>query len=128
MDFSTSRIETNDIKDHILSAIELIDKSVRNFKEEADLLRLARIKEGGDSPIAEGLVCWNCMDECICVGESIAEYGICLNCGEQQMLQLVNIVRPFLKMSGMMRSNYVPTTKNVMKKNRLFMLETGTPE
>lgn len=82
MDFSTSRIKTNDIKEYVVSAIELIDKSVRNFKEEADLLRLARIKEGGDSPIAEGLVCWNCMDECICVGESIAECGTCLNCGE----------------------------------------------
>lgn len=75
-------IEVNDIHNFVVVAIDLIDKSVKNFKEEADLLRLERIKDGGDSPIAEGLLCWNCMDESICVDESIAECGTCLNCGE----------------------------------------------
>lgn len=82
MPITADGIDTSDIQRFVVSTIELIDKNVRNFKEEADLLRLVRLKDGGDSPIAEGLVCWNCMDECICVDESIAECGTCLNCGE----------------------------------------------
>lgn len=82
MPITADGIETNEIQRFVVSAINLIDKSVRNFKEAAELLRLERIKNGGNSPIAEGLVCWNCMDECICIDESIAERGTCLNCGE----------------------------------------------
>ncbi len=60
-------------------AIDLIIDSFDNLLEKANRIRIQ--SEGLESAIANGVYCNECYEECICIDESIAKFGKCLNCG-----------------------------------------------
>ena len=59
-----------------------IDTFFENMRQKVDLDMYSIIKDGGNSPVAEGVFCYECGEEYICISESYGEYGRCLNCGE----------------------------------------------
>jgi hypothetical protein len=63
------------------SIVEYINNELTNLKEQVDSDKYSIIKDGGTSPIAEGVPCSECGEEWICVDDSYAQSGTCLNCG-----------------------------------------------
>lgn len=61
--------------------VEFIEEHFENLREKIDAMMYRIIKEGDSSPVAD-IPCCECGEEYICVNESIAEFGRCLNCGE----------------------------------------------
>lgn len=60
---------------------EYIELNFENMREIADSAIYRIVKNGGKSPVAD-FPCCECGEEYICVDESIAELGLCLNCGQ----------------------------------------------
>lgn len=86
MPITEDGISKYDVEKYVEETINFISDNLENLKEYADGLRYSNVKEGGDSPIAEDLYCDECGEEYICVDESIAQIGVCLNCGAQHYI------------------------------------------
>lgn len=71
-----------DIDNYIKTIVEFINSEIKSLKEYVDSIKDETIKEGKELPIADGVFCYNCDGEYICIDEEIAEIGTCLNCGE----------------------------------------------
>lgn len=81
MPYTEDGISEKDFDDLQVSIIEYIIENLPDVKEQVQLSMYSIIKDGGNSPIAEGVFCSECWDEWICVDEEFAPYGTCLNCG-----------------------------------------------
>lgn len=64
---------------------EYIEINFENMREMVDAAMYRIIKDGGNNPLAE-IPCFECGEEYICVDETIAEKGLCLNCGNMNDL------------------------------------------
>jgi hypothetical protein len=71
------QLALNQAKDGI---IEFIETHFENLRERVDSEMYRIIKDGESSPVAN-IPCYECGDDYICIDESLAEYGRCLNCG-----------------------------------------------
>ncbi|WP_373486131.1 hypothetical protein [Acetobacterium malicum] len=65
--------------------LEYIEINFENMREIVDAAMYRIIKDGGNNPLAE-IPCSECGEEYICVDETIAEKGLCLNCGNMHDL------------------------------------------
>ena len=74
-------LSNNDMNLLLDNVIEYINKELPNLKELVASDKYSIFKYGGTSPIAEGVPCSECGDDWICVDDSYAEFGTCLNCG-----------------------------------------------
>ncbi|ARC86224.1 hypothetical protein U732_3620 [Clostridium argentinense CDC 2741] len=61
--------------------MEYIELNFQNMREIIDSTMYRIVKDGGNSPVAD-LYCYECGEEYICVDETIAKKGLCLNCGQ----------------------------------------------
>ncbi len=74
-------LSNNDMDLLLDNVIEYINNELTNFKELVDSDKYSILKDGGTSPIAEGVPCSECGEDWICVDDTYAEFGTCLNCG-----------------------------------------------
>ncbi|MFA9465637.1 MAG: hypothetical protein ACERKN_15235 [Velocimicrobium sp.] len=63
------------------SIVKYINNELTNLKEQVDSAKYSIIKDGGTFPIAEAVPCSECGEDWICIDDSYAQYGTCLNCG-----------------------------------------------
>lgn len=75
-------INDEDFNECIDNIVDIVDDILENIREKIDCEMYSITKEGGDSPVADSVYCWNCGEEYICVNEEYGEIGQCLNCGE----------------------------------------------
>lgn len=78
----------SDLEELMEELIEFIDLHFENMREKVDSEMYSIIKDGGNHPTAEGIYCFNCDEEYICVDQSYADFGKCLNCGEMNSICL----------------------------------------
>lgn len=69
--------ESNDLVGYIT---DLISTRFINLREKVDADMYTIIKDGGESPILD-LECCECGESYICIDETYAPMGVCLNCG-----------------------------------------------
>jgi hypothetical protein len=81
MPITNDGISESDLDNYLDEVIDLINVELQSLKDYVDSISYERIKDGGSSPIADGVYCDECEADYICIDESIAEVGICLNCG-----------------------------------------------
>ena len=70
------------LENAIYSIIDFVNDNLENIREKVDNSMYRIIKDGGSSPVADGIYCWNCREEYISINENYGEIGQCLNCGE----------------------------------------------
>lgn len=71
-----------ELEEAISSIIDFVNDNLKSIREEIDRVMYRIVKEGGTSPVADSIQCWNCGEEYICVKENYGDIGQCLNCGE----------------------------------------------
>ncbi len=81
MPVTNDGISESDLDNYLDKVIDFINVELESLKEYVDSISYERVKEGGTSPIADRVYCDECEEEYICIDESLAEVGICLNCG-----------------------------------------------
>lgn len=72
----------SDLEELMDELIEKLDENFENMREKVDSDMYSIIKDGGNSPVATEVYCWECGEEYVCIDETYGEYGQCLNCGE----------------------------------------------
>ena len=72
----------SDLEELMDRIVEFLDTHFENMREKVDSDAYSTIKDGGISPVAEGVRCCECGEEYVCIDESYGKYGQCLNCGE----------------------------------------------
>ena len=73
----------SDLEELMNELVEFIDTHFKNMREKVDSDMYTIIKDGGNSPVADGVTCYECGEEYICIDEKYGTYGQCLNCGEK---------------------------------------------
>ena len=86
MPITEDGISKYDINKFLEETVDFISNNLENLKEYADGQRYSSAKSGDLSPVAEDLYCDECGEEYICIDESIAPIGKCLNCGAQNSI------------------------------------------
>lgn len=81
MPVTNDGISESDLDNYLDEVINFINVELESLKDYVDSVSYERVKDGGSSPIADGVYCDECEADYICIDESIAEVGICLNCG-----------------------------------------------
>lgn len=81
MPITNDGISESDLDNYLDEVIDFINVELESPKDYVDSISYERVKDGGSSPIADGVYCDECEADYICIDESIAEVGICLNCG-----------------------------------------------
>lgn len=71
-----------ELENAIYSIIDFVNDNLESIREVIDRDMYRIVKEGGNSPVAESIYCWNCGEEYICINENYGNIGQCLNCGE----------------------------------------------
>ena len=74
-------INTYELDRMISEIISYIDDNMQNLKNYIESIRYSYGKDGVPLPIANGLLCYECMEEYICIDDDLAPFGTCLNCG-----------------------------------------------
>lgn len=74
-------LSDSDIEQLLGKTTEYINEHLENLKDAVNSEMYKIYKDGGALPIAKGIECCECMSESICVDESYAPFGTCLNCG-----------------------------------------------
>ncbi len=76
----------------IVSEVEdYINERFPDLKKEIESNMYRIVKDGGDSPIADGVLCSECGEEWVCIDEDYAPYGTCINCGNEN--EIVSCIR-----------------------------------
>lgn len=70
-----------DIDNYVDEIVDYISNNIESMKDYVESIRYRIIKDGGDMPVASGVYCDECGEEYICIDNSLAEVGTCLNCG-----------------------------------------------
>lgn len=77
-----------DLKELLEELVEFLDTHFENMREKVDLDDYRIVKDGGNSPVAEGVNCCECGEEYISIDEEYGDYGRCLNCGEMNEVSI----------------------------------------
>ncbi len=80
-------INQSDIDNYVDSIVDYISSNIEDLKVYVESIRYRTIKDGGEMPVAECVYCDECGEEYICVDESLAEVGTCLNCGARNEIE-----------------------------------------
>lgn len=70
------------LENAISSILDFVNDNLENIRKKVDNAMYRIVKDGGCSPIADNIYCWNCGEEYICISEEYGEIAQCLNCGE----------------------------------------------
>jgi hypothetical protein len=77
-----------DLEELMDELMEIFDAYFENMREKVDSDMYSIIKDGGNSPVADGVYCWDCGEEYVCIDETYGTYGQCLNCGEMNEVSI----------------------------------------
>lgn len=108
-------IDEEEFNECIDNIVDIVDDRLENIREKIDCEMYSITKEGGDSPVAYNVYCWNCGKEYICVNEEYGEIGQCLNCGEINDIYKCESCGNYVDELTELRVCYVCTPKDFLK-------------
>jgi hypothetical protein len=74
-------IAESDIAELKNKIVDYVNENLFDLKEAARAENYAEVTDGGNPVLQENLCCAECGEEWIYIGNSLVEYGTCLNCG-----------------------------------------------
>ena len=72
----------SDIEKLMENLQDFVNENFENIRADIDASMYSIVKDGGTSPVAEDVLCWECSEEYVCINENYGTFGQCLNCGE----------------------------------------------
>lgn len=75
-----------DIDNYVDEIVDYISNNIESMKDYVESIRYRIVKDGGYMPVASGVFCDECGEEYICIDDSLAEVGTCLNCGAHHVI------------------------------------------